>query len=37
MLERKSKRWLDNYTTFFGGLSEGEQMFKDYFESDETV
>ena len=37
MLERKSKRWLDNYTYFFGGLTEEEQQFRDYFESDEDI
>lgn len=37
MNERKSKRFLDSYTYFFGGLSEEEQQFRDYFESDETV
>ena len=31
MLERKRKRWTENYTYFFGGLSEEEQMYRDYF------
>ncbi len=31
MAERKKSRWLDNYTYFFGGLSEEEQMYRDYF------
>ena len=34
MLERKRKRWTDNYTYFFGGLSEEEQQYRDYFETD---
>lgn len=34
MTARKSDRWLDNYTYFFGGLSEEEQMYRDYFETD---
>lgn len=37
MQERKSKRWLDNYTYFFGGLTEEEQQYRDYFESDGEV
>jgi hypothetical protein len=34
MLERKRQRWTENYTYFFGGLTEEEQMYRDYFESD---
>jgi hypothetical protein len=34
MLERKSQREKDNYTYYFGGLNETEQMFRDYYESD---
>jgi hypothetical protein len=34
MLERKKKRWTENYTYFFGGLTEEEQQYRDYFESD---
>ena len=34
MMERKRKRWTENYTFFFGGLTEEEQMYRDYFESD---
>ena len=34
MLERKRQRWTDNYTYFFGGLTEEEQMYRDYFESE---
>jgi len=31
MLEKKSERWNSNYTYFFGGLTEEEQMYRDYF------
>lgn len=34
MLERKSQRENDNYTYYFGGLTEEEQMFRDYYETD---
>ena len=34
MLERKAIREKDNYTYYFGGLTEEEQMFRDYYESD---
>lgn len=34
MLDRKKQRWTENYTYFFGGLSEEEQMYRDYFETD---
>lgn len=34
MLERKKERWTENFTYFFGGLTEEEQMYRDYFESD---
>lgn len=34
MLERKKERWTDNYTYFFGGLTEEEQQYRDYFETD---
>lgn len=34
MLERKTKRWLNSYSYFFGGLSEEEQQYRDYFETD---
>lgn len=34
MLERKAQREKDNYTYYFGGLTEQEQMFRDYYESD---
>jgi hypothetical protein len=34
MQERMKKRWTDNYTYFLGALTEEEQQYKDYFESD---
>ena len=34
MLEHKRQRWTENYTYFFGGLTEEEQMYRDYFETD---
>lgn len=34
MLDRKRERWTANYTYFFGGLTEEEQMYRDYFETD---
>lgn len=34
MISRKRDRWVDNYTYFFGGLSEEEQMYRDYFQTD---
>ena len=34
MLEKKRERWTDNYTYFFGGLTEEEQMYRDYFQTD---
>jgi len=34
MLARKRERWNDNYTYFFGNLTEEEQMYRDYFETD---
>lgn len=34
MLERKRQRWTENYTYFFGGLTEEEQQYRDYFETD---
>lgn len=37
MLDRKRKRWTENYTYFFGGLTEEEQMYRDYFETDIEV
>lgn len=34
MMDRKRERWTENYTYFFGGLTEEEQMYRDYFETD---
>lgn len=34
MLDRKRERWTENYTFFFGGLTEEEQQYRDYYETD---
>jgi hypothetical protein len=34
MLERKRKRQVENYTYFFGGMTEEEAQYRDYFETD---
>jgi hypothetical protein len=34
MLDRKRERWTENFTYFFGGLTEDEQLYRDYFETD---
>jgi hypothetical protein len=34
MEERAKKRWDNNYTFYFGGLTEEEQKYRDYFETD---
>jgi len=34
MLERRKERWTENYAYFFGGLTEEEQQYRDYFETD---
>jgi hypothetical protein len=34
MQEKKKARWVENYTYFFGGLTEEEQLYRDYFETD---
>ena len=34
MRDRKKERLVENYTYFFGGLTEEEQQFRDYFETD---
>ena len=34
MLERKRERWTENYTYFFGGLTEEEQLYRDYYETE---
>lgn len=34
MLDRKRERWSENFTYFFGGLTEEEQQYRDYFLTD---
>lgn len=34
MLSRKKDRWTNYYTYFLGDLTEEEQMYRDYFETD---
>lgn len=34
MLDKKNERWSQNYTYFFGGLTEEEQQYRDYFETE---
>ena len=34
MIERRNKRWTQNYTYFFGNLTEEEQQYRDYFQTD---
>jgi hypothetical protein len=34
MLEQKRKRQVENFTYFFGGLTEEEAQYRDYFETD---
>lgn len=34
MLDRKRERWSENFTYFFGGLTEEEQNYRDYFQTD---
>jgi len=34
MRERASKRWDTAYTVFTGELTEEEQKYRDYFETD---
>ncbi len=34
MLDRAGERWQSNYTFFYGGLTEEEQKYRDYFETD---
>lgn len=34
MLERKRKRQVENFTYFYGGMTEEEQNYRDYFETD---
>jgi hypothetical protein len=37
MIQRRNERWNKNYTYFFGNLTEEEQQYRDYFESDLDV
>jgi len=37
MIARRNERWNKNYTFFFGGLTEEEQQYRDYFESDQEI
>ena len=34
MLERANKRWDSSYTLYTGNLTEEEQKYRDYFETD---
>ena len=34
MQDRASKRWDSAYTLYTGTLNEGEQKYRDYFETD---
>jgi len=34
MVERRNERQVDNYTFFYGNLTEEEQQYRDYFETD---
>lgn len=34
MLDRQRERLVSNYTYYYGGLTEKEQMYRDYYESD---
>lgn len=34
MLERKRERYTENFTYFLGGLTEEEQMYRDYYQTD---
>lgn len=34
MIKKRNERWDNNYTYFFGNLTEEEQQYRDYFESD---
>jgi len=34
MQERKKDRWDNNYTFYVDGLTEEEQQYRDYFETD---
>jgi len=34
MLSKRNERWNQNYTYFFGNLTEEEQQYRDYFQTD---
>jgi hypothetical protein len=34
MMGLKNERWVENYTYFFNGMTEEEQQYRDYFETD---
>ena len=34
MIERRRERWSKNYTYFFGNLTEEEQQYRDYYQTD---
>ncbi len=34
MVQRRNERLVENYTYYFGGLTEEEQQYRDYFETD---
>lgn len=34
MLEKSSSRWSSDYTFFLGGLTEEEQRYRDYYQTD---
>jgi len=34
MHDRAAKRWEGNFTLFYGGMTEEEQKYRDYFETD---
>ena len=34
LLKRQKQRTVDSYTVYFGGLTEQEQQYRDYFETD---
>lgn len=34
MMDRRRERQIENFTYFFGGLTEEEQQYRDYFETD---
>mmetsp|Transcript_42751 Transcript_42751/g.65702 ORF Transcript_42751/g.65702 Transcript_42751/m.65702 type:complete len:483 (+) Transcript_42751:287-1735(+) len=37
MIQQRNERWNSNYTYFFGGLTEEEQQYRDYFQTDLEV